>query len=471
MIITMLFTVEGSQPEISRCVNVEPHIDLSRLAQIIDASLGFSGVAGHLFIHQEGEHSADNEVYAENPGAGERSMTSMTVGEMPPMLYVYDPAANWNVHVRRLGESQLEGPTPLLIHAQGPDVVETANGPEMMTRFHEEARNLAAGLPPNMEVTPLLLSYLPVMTPERMLDRLSVVDPVAVATRMGFVSEELGTNLGGLPGGPFDGDSFDPGSFDDAFEQGFAAGFGDEPEATPMRELIHKFLDDRPDLQEILETDPNAQDNPVLVEAFSEFFDRTIAEMGGVDAAMEAFGVERAEVPGPRSADMHAPKGFSPVLAQYLEVLGPEAPLTVRGNLKVAVVRELVRMLGLPVYPTQPREDTWEAVHLGRLLLEELGLVAQEGSNLVRTAAGERFLNNPSLAGHEAMIHAVFADYFSPFVWRQTVEVLRSTDSSGASPMAEHTLDTLMVLGGIYAMGDVNVITEELLAVIDPGAR
>ena len=168
---------------------------------------------------------------------------------------------------------------------------------------------------------------------------------------------------------------------------------------------------------------------------------------------------------------MHAPKGFSPVLAQYLEVLGPEAPLTVRGNLKVAVVRELVRMLGLPVYPTQPREDTWEAVQLGRVLLEELGLVAQEGSNLVRTAAGERFLNNPSLAGHEAMIHAVFADYFSPFVWRQTVEVLRSTDSSGASPMAEHTLDTLMVLGGIYAMGDVNVITEELLAVIDPGAR
>ena len=162
-----------------------------------------------LFIHQEGEHSSDNEVYAENPGAGERSMTSMTVGEMLPMLYVYDPAANWNVHVRRLGESQLEGPTPLLIHAQGPDVVETANGPEMMTRFHEEARNLAAGLPPNMEVTPLLLSYLPVMTPERMLDRLSVVDPVAVATRMGFVSEELGTNLGGLPGGPFDGDSFD----------------------------------------------------------------------------------------------------------------------------------------------------------------------------------------------------------------------------------------------------------------------
>ena len=56
-------------------------------------------------------------------------------------------------------------------------------------------------------------------------------------------------------------------------------------------------------------------------------------------------------------------------------------------------------------------------------------------------------------------------------MWRQTVEVLRSTDSSGASPMAEHTLDTLMVLGGIYAMGDVNVITEELLAVIDPGAR
>ena len=102
MIITMLFTVEGSQPEISRCVNVEPHIDLSRLAQIIDASLGFSGVAGHLFIHQEGEHSADNEVYAENPGAGERSMTSMTVGEMPPMLYVYDPAANWNVHVLSL---------------------------------------------------------------------------------------------------------------------------------------------------------------------------------------------------------------------------------------------------------------------------------------------------------------------------------------------------------------------------------
>ena len=69
-----------------------------------------------------------------------------------------------------------------------------------------------------------------------------------------------------------------------------------------------------------------------------------------------------------------------------------------------------------------PRSSVYELL----AVLEELGLVAQEGSNLVRTAAGERFLNNPSLAGHEATIHALFADYFSPFVWRQTVEVLRN---------------------------------------------
>ena len=74
MIVTMLFTVEGARPEISRCVNVESDLDLSRLAQIIDASLGFSGAAGHLFIHQD---ETKREVFAENPGPGERSMSSM----------------------------------------------------------------------------------------------------------------------------------------------------------------------------------------------------------------------------------------------------------------------------------------------------------------------------------------------------------------------------------------------------------
>lgn len=415
MIVTMLFTVEGARPEISRCVNVESHLDLSRLAQIIDASLGFSGAAGHLFIHHD---EAKREVFAENPGPGERSMASLTVGEMPPLLYVYDPAANWNVTVRRIGQSSLEGPTPLLVHAQGPDVVETANGPEMMTRLHEEARNLAAGLPPNMELTPLLLGCLPVMTPDRMLDRLSVVDQVAVSTRMGFVGEEI-----------------------EVPEQGLSP-------------LFDAFLTHRPDLKEVLDTDPDPENNPTLIAAFNEFFEDTVLPMRGATAA-----------------DMEAPKGFSPVLARFLATLGPHAPLTQRGRLKLNVVRSLVDELGLPPFPHKPREDTWEPIALGRVLLEKLGLVARDGEYLVRTPAGEAFLANPSIQGREAEIFDACEDFFEAWIWDLLVEFLTGDLMHATSPVVDGPIDTLFVLGGLYEMGDISVISDELTAVLTSRPR
>lgn len=423
MIVTMLFTVEGARPEISRCVNVESDLDLSRLAQIIDASLGFSGAAGHLFIHQD---ETKREVFAENPGPGERSMSSMQVGDMPPLLYVYDPAANWNVNVRRIGQSGLEGPTPLLVHAQGPDVVETANGPEMMTRLHEEARNLAAGLPPNMEITPLLLGCLPVMTPDRMLDRLSVVDQVAVATRMGFVGEEL------------DVPSAQPPHFDDLPDQ-------------DLTMLLDAFIEQRPDLKEILDTDPNPHSNPTLIAAFQEFFEDTMVPVG--DGAV----------------DMHAPKGFSPVLAQYLETLGERAPLTTRGKLKVNIVRALIDVLDLPSYLSQPREDTWDAIVFGRFLLEKLGFLTRVGNSLLRTPEGTDFLANPSIVGREAEFADACAEYFGDWTWDMVVEFLTGDLREPASPLIDDALDTLMVLGGVFEMGDVNVITGELTAVLNRG--
>ena len=49
MTVSVLMIVEGASPEISRCVNVEETMTLGELAQIIDASLGFTGAATHLY--------------------------------------------------------------------------------------------------------------------------------------------------------------------------------------------------------------------------------------------------------------------------------------------------------------------------------------------------------------------------------------------------------------------------------------
>lgn len=436
MIVTMLFTVEGARPEISRCVNVESHVNLSRLAQIIDASLGFSGAAGHLFI---GSHGGEQVVYAENPGAGERAMSAVQVGDMEDMVYVYDPTADWNVHVTRLGQSALEGPTPLLVHAQGPDVVETANGPEMMRRLHEEARNLAAGLPPNMEITPLLLGYLPVMTPDRMLDRLSQVDQVAVATRMSFVGEELE---------------------EPELPEDFVLPEGIDP-TDSVADLFEQHIASDPELRQIMETDPDPHSNPKLVAAFTQFFQR---EVLGLDEEGTGMG---DLFPG--SNDTEAPKGFSPTLAHYLEVLGPKAPLTPGGRLKISAVRSLIDALGLPkIYP-QPREDTWAPILLGRRILENLGLVAVDGSALVRTAAGEQFLANPTLAARVGTLAATIREYFGAAVWEQVVKVLTESSDVPPSMDVENAIDALFYLGGLYDMGDISVITEELTAVIEHG--
>ena len=188
MTVSVLMIVEGTSPEISRCVNVEETMTLGELSQIIDASLGFTGAATHLYVSQEG---AQRSVFTAAPGPGEHQENELTVAEMRPMTYVYDPAANWNIHVEVLGPSNIEGPTPMLIDAAGPDVVEACSGPELMTTFRNQARLLAAGIEPDLETITLMFSYLPVMPPERMLDRMTQADPVSVATRIGNVAEEM----------------------------------------------------------------------------------------------------------------------------------------------------------------------------------------------------------------------------------------------------------------------------------------
>lgn len=247
MTVSVLMVVEGSSPEISRCINVEETLKLGELAQLIDAALGFSGAATHLFV---GKAGVTREVYAEVPALNEHDEDELTVAEMEPMTYVYDPAANWNIHVEVLGQSQLDGPTPMLIDAAGPDVVEACSGPDMMTQFRREAVLLAAGIEPDYDVVPLMFSFLPVMPPERILDRLTVADPVSVATRIAYIAEEL------------------------FFDQAAAA--AEENSGGGLMEYFDAFMQSRPELQEVLDMDPHPERNPSLISAVSEFFDQLL---------------------------------------------------------------------------------------------------------------------------------------------------------------------------------------------------
>lgn len=107
MITTLLMTLEGSVPEVSRCVNVDDSMDLGTLAQVIDAAFGFSGAATHLYTTGAGEL---RQVFTEAPGAGESDETAQTVSKFTELTYIYDPTANWNIHVEVLGYSQLDTP-------------------------------------------------------------------------------------------------------------------------------------------------------------------------------------------------------------------------------------------------------------------------------------------------------------------------------------------------------------------------
>ena len=325
MTVSVLMVVEGSVPQISRCVNVEEDMRLGDLAQIIDAALGFSGAATHLYVGKMGE---PREVFAEVPSLHERDEDELTVGEMQPMTYVYDPSANWNIHVELLGVSNLQGPTPMLVDAAGPDVVEACSGPAMMTTFREQARLLAAGVEPDMEIVPLMFSFLPVMAPERVLDRLTVADPVSVATRIGYVAEEL--------------------FFDQA-----AAAAEENPGGTGLADHFDAFLRSRPELREVLDLDPHPERNPAVISAVTEFFDQIIGgedgpgELGGPAdvVSLADYLAERAEAE--EDPDLH-PDSLREIFVACADFFSSPVPVDEEDFPVPDAVDQLEFVLGMP---------------------------------------------------------------------------------------------------------------------------
>lgn len=398
MITTLLMTLEGSVPEVSRCVNVDDSMDLGTLAQVIDAAFGFSGAATHLYTTGAGEL---RQVFTEAPGAGESDETAQTVSKFTELTYIYDPTANWNIHVEVLGYSQLDGPTPLLIDASGPDIVESANGPELMTKFREEARRVCAGLEPNMEITPLLLSFMPVMSPERMLDRLTVADPVTVATRIGYVAEEIYFDQPGGPGSPVPGPALA-----DEFED---------------------FLDSRPELRDILHHDPNPDRNPTLIAAVAEFFEDRMGEPDEPegfdepgDNVIPLFGRGQPAPTHPSELD-----STGETLQGFVALFRKPVTLTSRGFLPTAVVRDLVRMMGLPDELERPRESSFASVSNARRFLTGAGLIELDGNRLRTTERGESFLRaEQPVQEFPTELLLGFEAVYGRKAWRHWVSVL-----------------------------------------------
>lgn len=246
MNISLLITVENSRPEISRCINVDHSMYLGELALIIDATLGFSSAATHMF---SGTINGEQRVYTAQPAAGEYDENDLTVQDMPEtMSYIYDAGANWNINVQVLGPSTIAGPTPVLISALGPDVIEHLKGPAMMTELYDEAVRLAAGQPADIHITPTLFSAMPVMSPGHMVDRLTKADPVSISNRMYYSVETMVAR-----------NMMNP---DAAAEE-------DED----VREALREYLANREDLKDIMAIDPNPESNPAVMAAIGEFLE------------------------------------------------------------------------------------------------------------------------------------------------------------------------------------------------------
>lgn len=396
MIVTLLMTLEGSNPEVSRCVNVDDSLDLSHLAEVIDAAFGFSGAASHLFI--TGPEKL-RQVFSESPGAGETDESDVFVSKFTEMTYIYDPTANWNIRVEVLGPSELGGPTPLLVDAAGPDIIESANGPELMTKFRHEARRIAAGLPPNMEVTPLLLSFLPVMSPERMLDRLTIADPVTVATRVSYVAEEL---------------FYDP------------ADQPQRPHGPTLADEFGQFLDSRPDLQAILEDDPYPDQNPTLLAAVTDFFEQRPGEGDDVEDNVIIF-------PGAvAGTDPDFEDRFPDTLRALIGLFLEPVKLTKTGKLPVTAIRQMLELLHINASIGQPRETTFPSVYDARMLLEGGGFIEVSDGALVASELGRMAYEFFDTGLNIAEWAAGFEHAFGNKEWKAVLWVLADWYDIGA---------------------------------------
>lgn len=336
MILTLLMSLEGSRPEISRLINIDDDVTLGEFAPVVDASFGFSGAATHLYM---GTVEEETVLFSANPSGDERDEAEVLLGDIDTMTYVYDPSANWNIRLELLGVTDIDSPSPMLIDAQGPDVLEPCGGPELMTAFHTEARRLAAGLEPDMKVSPLLLSFMPVMSPERLIQRLTTADHTTVAERIAFTAENL--------------------LLDSADE------LLDDPRAPELSQEFDSFMETRPDLQQILSLDPNPERNPTLIAAISEFFSDRAPEF-----------MEENLYP------------FTRVVAAiraFLYHCAEPIRLTSRGTLRSADVRTLADALSLNVVPGNHREEAVPPISALRSFLEFAGLIREADGQLAAT--------------------------------------------------------------------------------------
>ena len=231
----------------------------------------------------------------------------------------------------------------MLIDAAGPDVVEACSGPELMTTFRNQARLLAAGIEPDLETITLMFSYLPVMPPERMLDRMTQADPVSVATRIGNVAEEM------------------------FFDEVAAADEG--ADGPGLAQHFDDFLQSRPDLLQIIDMDPHPERNPTMINAVTEFFGEMLGGPDGVEV--------------PDSFDDLPQVTLTGVVAQLVELFADGVTLE-RGLLPLETARGIVAITEL--------RDPDEVSDV----LVESGLLKKRKGVITLTKAGEQFLADDS---------------------------------------------------------------------------
>ena len=384
MIMTLLLSLEGSSPEVSRLVNVSDNMHLGSFATLIDAAFGFSGTTNHIYISDE---DGKRTLYTAAPGAEEKDETTLAIGDIGEMTYVYDPAANWTIRLDVLGITDVDSPAPLLVDAQGPDVIEACGGPEMMTAFYHEARRLAAGLEPDMRVSPLLLSFMPVMSPERLIERLSTADHSTVAERMAFTSEDF----------------FMPAEPD----------FTSDPHTPNIADDFDAFINSRPDLQQIISFDPNPERNPAIISAMSEFF--------------------ADHLPDGAEFDMYPFTRMINNLRTFIYHCVDGVKLTKKGMLRAGDVRTLAENIGLTLVPGNHTAEAVPPLNALRAFLEFRQFLVTEDNYLRTSLRGLHNVEDPNnlIDGVEENLYV----YFDTVYNESALNVFRwVADPTGVTP-------------------------------------
>lgn len=369
---TLEMTIEDSAPAITRTVLVHAEITLFELHEVICAAFGFSGVQKHRF---ESDHPGGRDHWTVEQEFT-TALPGLLVEPLGAALYHYGDNDEWTLTIQNLGFPHDRMLVPKLVAATGPDVVEGCDGPWEMTAMRDCAVRAVAEIDLDLNVADLINAFLPGLSPELVVQRLTHADPAGLAARISYaITPQFVDGLGESGRTHGDGTPQDPLGNPEDWPGADEAAAANVPEQLPA--------DDRHRL------DP---------QTIAEIRDALANVSGGLDGGAGA-------APDADMLDDAAAEATTESTRWLLSYAEEGLPMTQAGYLKPFVVQEIADHIEAAKYwpGRHNRESETRPVHTLRQALSHMRLLRTSKGRVLVTKLGRELREKPlELARHIA---------------------------------------------------------------------